>query len=96
MNNEKPDFFFAFLEKGKVINASLMPDVMDDRHLSFSYDSPEGDNYVINMLADGTFSAEQYRWSDELEEWEETADYGHADAKQLAFEAGIIKPRKTK
>jgi len=96
MNNEKPDFFFAFLEKGKVINASLMPDTMDERGLSFSWDSPEGDNYIINMTADGVFSAERYEWSEEADEWEETAEFSHDNAKQIAFEAGIIKPRKTK
>ena len=93
---DKPDFFFAFLEKGKVINASLLPDTMTDEGLSFSYDSPEGDNYIIDMSADGVFSAERFEWSDEEDEWVDTAEYGHEEAKAIALQAGIIKLRRAK
>ena len=54
---DNPDFILSFLEKGKVIKASLMPDTMDDQGLSFSYDSPEGSNYIIDMDKNGRFCA---------------------------------------
>lgn len=94
MNSTKSDFCLSFLKKGAVIPASLMPDTMDEYGLSFSYDAPSGSNFIINMDRKGRFSAERFEAGED--EWELREGYNHNEAKALAFEAGIIYPRKLK
>ena len=89
----KPDFALAFLKRGAVIPANLMPDTMDEWGLSFTYDAPSGSNYIINMDRKGRFSAE--RFEAVADQWELVEGYNHNEAKALAMEAGIIYPRKT-
>lgn len=89
----KPDFVLAFLVKGKVIPANLMPDSMDEQGLSFTYESPSGQNYSIYMDKNGRFSAERFEFEEDSG-WHEVAGYNHNEAKALAYEAGIITPRK--
>ena len=88
----KPDFCLAFLKKGEVIPANLMPDTMDEWGLSFSYDAPSGSNFIINMDRKGRFSAERFEAVNE--QWELMEGYNHDKAKALALEAGIIYLRK--
>jgi hypothetical protein len=87
------DFCLSFLKKGAVIPANLMPDTMDEYGLSFSYDADDGTNYIINMDKNGQFSAERFEFVEDSG-WEDVEEYSHNEAKQLAFEAGIIYPRK--
>ena len=89
------DFALTFLKKaknGEVVNASLMPDTMDECGLSFSYDAPNGSNFIINMDRKGRFSAERFEAGED--EWELMEGYNHNEAKAIALEAGIIYLRK--
>ena len=94
MNTTKSDFCLAFLKKGAVIPANLMPDTSDEYGLSFSYDAPNGSNFIINMDRKGRFSAERFEAVED--QWELVEGYNHNEAKALAFEAGIIYPRQIK
>lgn len=94
MKTNKSDFCLAFLKKGAIIPANLMPDTIDEYGLSFSYDAHSGSNYIINMDKNGRFSAERFEAIDE--QWELVEGYNHPEAKALAFKAGIIYPRKIK
>ena len=89
----KPDFSLTFLTKGKVINASLMPVVMDEHGMEFTYDAPDGTNYSIYMDRNGRFCAERFEFVEDVG-YEVVEGYNHNEAKKIALEAGIIKMRK--
>ena len=89
----KPDFILSFLQKGKVINASLMPVEMDEHGMEFTYDAPDGTNYSIYMNRNGRFSAERFEFIEDVG-YDVVEGYNHDVAKKLALEAGIIKMRK--
>jgi hypothetical protein len=93
MTIENRDFNLTFLKKGAVINARHMPDTMDDSGLTFTYDADDGENYIIFMDRKGRFSAERFGFVED-EGWDAVEGYNHNEAKALAFEAGIIYPRK--
>lgn len=95
MTTTKLDFCLAFLKKGAVIPANLMPDTMDEQGLSFSHDADDSTNYIINMDRNGRFSAERFEFIEDVG-WDVVEGYNHNEAKELAFEAGIIYPRKIK
>lgn len=92
MKTNTHDFALTFLKKaknGEVVNASLMPDTMDECGLTFSYDSDNSTNYIISMNRKGRFSAERFEFVEDVG-WDVVEGYEHDKAKALALEAGII------